>query len=249
MSDTAAFRLGKKPARRDPRTLRLADYRTTPAGLLAPPEAHWGHGLSYDGLGNTKYADCVEAGFAHQVQVWCDRAGTSFTPTAAQALGAYSAITGFSPGNPDSDQGTDMLTACQYWQDTGLAGHEVTAYLSVSATEPDLIRDSVAFYGGCYTGLAMPLTAQDQVGETWTVGTGADAAAGSWGGHCVVITGYSAGLFWCVTWGALQAMTTEFVQVYCDEAYCLLSKDWTESGGVSPSGLAWGQLQADLAAL
>ena len=43
------FRLGKKDARHDPRTLRLADYRT--GALTAPAQAHWGHGLPFTMLG------------------------------------------------------------------------------------------------------------------------------------------------------------------------------------------------------
>ena len=241
------FRLGKKDARHDPRTLRLADYRT--GALTAPAQAHWGHGLPFTMLANDSVGDCVEAGYAHQVQVWCDRAGQPFVPTDAEALGAYSAITGYNPDDPSTDQGTDMLTACNYWRSTGMAGHEVTAYLSVSAQNRGEVSESVAFYGGLYLGLALPTSAQSQVGATWTVLTGPDAAAGSWGGHCVPVTGYDEDILWVCTWGALQAMTWDFLATYCDEAYVLLSKDWQETSGTSPSGLAWGQLQADLANL
>ena len=173
-------------ARRTPATTRgRCGWRTTgPGTLTAPAQAHWGHGLPFTMLANDSVGDCVEAGYAHQVQVWCDRAGQPFVPTDAEALGAYSAITGYNPDDPSTDQGTDMLTACNYWRSTGMAGHEVTAYLSVSAQNRDEVSESVAFYGGLYLGLALPTSAQSQVGATWTVLTGPDAAAGSWGGHC-----------------------------------------------------------------
>ena len=241
------MKLGKKPARRDPRTLRLAAYST---GSLTPPAAaHWGNGLPFATLANDQYGDCVEAGYAHQAQIWCDRAGHPFTPTDTETLGTYTAITGFSPDDPATDQGTDMLTACGYWKTAGLAGHKVTAYLSVNPRETALAKEAVAFYGGLYVGLALPLSAQAQVGRTWTVGTGADAAAGSWGGHCVPICGYDQNVLWCVTWGAIQGLTWQFLETYADEAFALLSRDWLEASGVSPAGLAWGQLLADLNAL
>ena len=243
-----AMKLGKKPARHDPLTLHYGDYRTASLPPV-PAEAHWGHGLPFAELGNDVYGDCVEAGFAHQVQVWSGRAGTPFVPTEAEALDAYSAITGFSPDNPASDQGTDMLTACQYWKSTGIAGHEVTAYLSVPPTQPGYIREAVALYGGAYVGVALPLSAQSQVGSLWTVTSGLDAAAGSWGGHCIPLCGYDAESLWCVTWGALQRMTWDWLQTYCDEAYLLLGRDWCEADGQSPAGLAWGALSADLANL
>jgi hypothetical protein len=241
------FRLGKKAPRRDPRTLKLADYRT--GSLSAPPQAHWGHGLPFAMLGNDAYGDCVEAGFAHQVQMWCDRAGQPFVPDDAETLGAYTAITGFNPADPVTDQGTDMLTACNYWRSPGLAGHEITAYLSVSPKDRGEVSEAVAFYGGLYLGLALPLSAQNQLGEVWTVVTGPDAAAGSWGGHCVVASGYDDNVVWFISWGKIYAMTWDFFATYCDEAYVLLSRDWMRASGVSPSGLAWGQLQGDLANL
>jgi hypothetical protein len=38
------MKLGKQPARHDPRTLVFSDYRTADA-MSVPQEAHWGHGL------------------------------------------------------------------------------------------------------------------------------------------------------------------------------------------------------------
>ena len=240
-------KLGKKPARHDPRTLAYGNYRT--AAAAPPPQAHWGHGLPYTVLGNAQYGDCVEAGYAHQVQIWGDRAGKPFVPTDAEAIGAYSAITGFNPSQPSTDQGTDMLTAVGYWKSTGLGGQKITAYATLNTRARAEISEAVAWYGGAYIGIQLPLSAQDQVGSEWTVTTGPNAVAGSWGGHCVPVSGYDKDQLWCVTWGALQAMTWEFLTTYCDEAYVLLATEWIAGTGQAPSRLAWGQLLADLANL
>lgn len=240
-------KLGKNPARHDPRTLLYGAYRT---GAQTPPrQAHWGHGLPFAVLSNDQYGDCVEAAFAHQLQVWDDRAGHRFAPTDAETLGAYTAITGFNPDDPSTDQGTDMLTAVKYWQSTGIAGQKITAYAAVNPLDRAQVAESVAWFGGCYIGVQLPVTAQNQVGEIWTVGTGPDSAAGSWGGHCVPVVGFGPDVLWLVTWGALQAMTWEFLATYCDEAYVLLGREWLAASGQSPSHLAWGQLLADLANL
>jgi hypothetical protein len=240
-------KLGKKAARHDSRTFAYGDYRT---GLAtAPPDAHWGHGLTFAMLGNAQYGDCVEAGYAHQVQIWGDRAGTPFVPTDAEALGAYTAITGFNPSVPSSDQGTDILTALGYWKSTGLGSQKITAYATVNPQDRAQVSESVAWYGGTYIGVQLPKSAQSQVGSEWSVTTGPDAAAGSWGGHCVPICGYDADRLWCVTWGAIQAMTWEFLTTYCDEAYVMLAAEWVAASGEAPSKLAWGQLMADLANL
>lgn len=244
-----AGKLGKLPARHDPRTLRFENYRTnTPLPQL--PAAHWGHGLDYGMLGNDVYGDCVEAAYAHFMQIATTRAGgTVYSPAESDALTAYTAMTGFNPAVPSTDNGTDMLTACNYWQDTGMAGLEIDAFLAVSPLSAGDVQDAVAYYGGLYAGFQLPLSAQSQTGSEWTVTTGPDAAAGSWGGHCVPIVGYAPGVYYCITWGAIQSMTAGFFETYCDEAFCLLAHEWIGASGDSPSGLAWGLLQADLANL
>lgn len=240
-------KLGKNAARHDPRTIAYGNYRT---GLAtAPAQAHWGHNVPYAMLGNAQYGDCVEAGYAHQVQIWGDRAGTSFVPTDAEALGAYTAITGFNPSEPSTDKGTDILTALGYWKSTGLSGQKITAYATLNPQDQAQVSESIAWYGGAYIGVQLPKSAQAQVGIEWKVTTGPDAAAGSWGGHCVPLCGYDQNALWCVTWGALQAMTWEFLTTYCDEAYVMLATEWVAASGESPSKLAWGQLMADLANL
>lgn len=247
MTSPATYRLGKKPPRTDPRTLAYASYRTGTA--TAPPQAHWGHGLSYAMDGNSQYGDCVEAAYAHQVQTWTTRAGSPVVPSGADALAAYTAITGFNPDDPSTDQGTDMLTALGYWRSSGMAGQKITAYAALSPSGREEISEAVAWYGGAYIGVQLPLSAQSQVGTEWTVTTGPDAAAGSWGGHCIPLCGYDQDVLWCVTWGALQAMTWEFLATYCDEAFVMLAAGWIGADGTAPPGLNWAQLTADLAGL
>lgn len=244
------MKLGKLPAVHDDRTLKFAKYRTT-ASLPTKKAAHWGHGLPFAMLGNDQYGDCVEAAYAHMLQVWIDRAGGSFTPDSTSVLNAYSALTGFSPNNPNTDRGTDMLAAAKYWRSTGMNGYEIDAFASVNPLSTQDVQDSVAYYGGLNIGLQLPLSAQDQSSPqgTWAVSTGSGSVAGSWGGHCVPICGYDQKTIWVVTWGYIQAMTWDFFETYCDEAFVFLAHEWIENTGISPSGLAWGQLQADLANL
>ena len=244
------MKLGKNPACHDKRTLKYAKYRTE-YRIAVPAKAHWGHGLPYDMLGNDQYGDCVEAAYGHMLQVWIDRAGGSFTPDSTSVLNAYSALTGFTPANPNTDRGTDMLAAAKYWRSTGMNGHEIDAFLEVDPRATDQVKEAVFYYGGLNIGLQLPLSAQDQSSPegTWAVSTGSGSTAGSWGGHCVPICGFGPDMIWVVTWGYIQAMTWEFFQTYCDEAFVFLSHDWIEGTGKSPSGLAWGQLMADLSNL
>lgn len=245
------MKLGKLPVKKDPRTLQYAKYRTY--SLSAPVQAHWGTPAKpYQMLGNDNYGDCAEAAQGHIEQIWAHDSGSgNYQPTETETLDAYSAITGFNPANPSSDQGTVLLDALNYWTKTGFPGaaNKAQAFMQVNPQSLAEVEESVYYYGGTYIGLQLPMTAQDQVGSCWTVGTGAGAAAGSWGGHCVPISGYDGSHLWCVTWGALQEMDWNFFNTYCDEAYTVLSQDWMKASDRSPSGLAWGSLLADLANL
>jgi hypothetical protein len=244
-------KLGKLPAKRDIRTLQFAKYRTY--AMSAPLQAHWGNPAKpYAMLANDLYGDCAEAAQGHLEQMWAHGSGSgAYQPTDADTIAAYSAITGFSAANPSSDQGTVLLDALNYWTNTGFPGtaNKASAFMQVNPQRLDEVEDAVYFYGGAYVGVQLPMSAQDQVGSCWTVGTGPGAVAGSWGGHCIPISGYDSTHLWCITWGALQEMNWEFFNTYCDEAYVILSEDWMMTTGQSPSHLAWGTLMADLANL
>ena len=69
--------------------------------------------------------------------------------------------------------------------------------------------------------LYLPLAAQKQIqtGQPWEVTTGPGSAPGSWGGHYVYVSGYTAKGPMCVTWGRKQQMTWAWFAKYCDEAY------------------------------
>jgi hypothetical protein len=167
----------------------------------------------------------------------------------------YSAITGFNPNaklvngvNP-TDNGTYLTAALSYWQKTGFDGVTIDAYATVKPGNRIDVQGAIADFGGLYIGVQLPLAAQDQTPGTWSVTTGSGSAAGTWGGHCIYVTGYDTSGLYAVTWGSIQAMTWDWFETYCDEAYVPLSKSWLEKSGKSPSGLAWGQLDAALANL
>ena len=52
-----------------------------------------------------------------------------------------------------------------------------------------------------------------------------------------------------VTWGAVQWMSWNFLKVYVDEMYAVLSQDWIGPNKLAPDGFDFAQLQADLASV
>ena len=131
------------------------------------------------------------------------------------------------------------------WQKSAFYRHKLIAFVDPPVANLDLIRQAINLFGGVYVGVSLPLTAQTQ--DIWDVvpGNGANAKAGSWGGHAVFVPKYDATSFTCITWGALKTMTLDFWNAYVDEAHALLSQDWIDSKG-SPSGFKLEQLQSDL---
>jgi len=250
--DPRKLKLGKQAARHDPRTLLLASY-VTPALPTPPAEfdlttkvKNWGM------MDNDQIGDCTCAAAGHLIMEWTANAGKKMvTPSDNEIVAAYSAITGYNPTTGANDNGAVEIDVLNYWRQTGIAGDQIGAYIALEPANHIHIMDSVYIFGGCYIGLQLPISAQDQVKnhQPWSVppgGTTGDGKPGSWGGHAVPVMAYDARGVTVVTWGALQTMTWTFWEAYCEEAYAIVSDDYLTGKKKTPQGFSMQQLQADL---
>jgi len=251
MIDHSGMPLGKQRARHDPRTLQLADYLDTTKLAPAPPSCDWGTKIPTDGWGmmlNDKIGDCTCAAAAHLIQDWTSNDDTEVTLSDDDVLKAYEAVSGYDPKTGDNDNGAVEIDVLNYWRKTGIGAHKFDAYVALEPKNHEHIRDSIHLFGGCYVGLALPVSAQTQ--RTWTVppgGTSGRGAPGSWGGHAVILTGYNPRRVTCITWGEEKQMTWGFIDAYMDEAYALLSiDDWLHGDRKAPNGLDLETLRNDL---
>jgi hypothetical protein len=242
-------KLGKLRRRDDSRTLQLAKYLDS--SLPRPPRAvDNSHGItSWGMMANDTLGDCTCAAVGHLVQDWTANASSEVTIPDPDIVSLYEAVSGYKPGDPSTDNGAECLTVLNYWRNKGVPGEgdKIAAYVALTPGDYTHVEDALYLFGGVYIGLQLPLSAQNQA--VWAQSSGPDAAAGSWGGHCVAVVGYDGGGLTCVTWGALQRMTWGFWHTYCDEAYGVLSADWIEKSGDAPVGFDLAQLQADLTAV
>lgn len=247
------FKLGKKPKRIDARTFRLDRYLPTLPPV--PVSVDWsGNVGQWFSLLNDAIGDCVIAASGHAEMLWTSLTSAEFVPTDAQIQAAYTAITGYDPsqtdagGNNPTDQGTDVLTALNYWRKTGIAGRNIYSFAEVTPTNLDQVRASIAFFGGLFLGVNFPQSAMDSTNANlpWTTLNDANTL----GGHCVWVVEFDALGLTCITWGQKQKMSWDWFEEYADEAYVLLSSDFINSNnGLAPSGFNLTQLQTDLQSL
>lgn len=254
--------LGKRRAKRNMKLMALSSL-TRKAILSPPPEiVDWiwkaNDKPDWSMFANDKIGDCTVAAAANLMRVWSTVARRPpILLTDAEVIGAYSAITGYVPGAEATDQGAVIDDVLGYWQHTGIGGHRIDARVTVDPLDTDQLRDAIAWYGGIDVGLQLPLTAQTQLdaGEPWdVVATSPNGqqladhphvAPNSWGGHSVAICGYDPEHFYSITWGKVQAITPEFLKVYCDEAFGCISHDWIRDNDLSPSELHFETLLKD----
>ena len=249
--DASKIKLGKHPARHDPRTLQMAHYLRAAAFPQIPAAQEWYDKVqTWPMMANDKLGDCTCAAAGHLIEEWTTYSGKAAVLSDAQIIAAYSAITGYNPKTGKNDNGAVELDVLKYWRKTGFSGHKISAFVGLEPGNLDHVRASIYLLGGCYIGLALPISAQTQT--VWSVppgGLSGPGAAGSWGGHAVPVVAYDTAGLTVVTWGALKQMTWGFWQAYCDEAYGLLSPDWASQKEAAANGVNQAQLQTDLTAL
>jgi hypothetical protein len=242
--------------------LMFADY----AQALPPPPStmstiDWVTALKgkYGMLGNDDAGDCVEAGAYHGVQRRTTYAGAPFTPTTAEAIQLYSTLTGYIPGDESTDNGTDPSQLFTYWQKNGISGHKIVASAMVDFANKTQMMQSIDLFGGAFLALALPVAAQSPVtglngNPCWSMElpgiNGANGVPGGWGGHFIDVGQYGVDAkgnfgYQAVTWGQLYDMTQAFVTTFGVAAWIVVTEDWIEKNGTSPSGFDLNALLAD----
>jgi hypothetical protein len=245
--DLSQFQLGKKAAKRDPRTLKLAAYlpETPP---VAPANRSWSSAVSkWPMLSNDVLADCTIAAALHMQECWCANSKSRVcTPTNDEALEAYERVCGYDPKNADTtDNGGVILDVLNAWRKDGIGGKTIDAFVEVNRKDRNSVKLAIDFFGGLDIGILLPVSAQKQ--KIWRYRPDQPGfELNSWGGHSVSIVNYSAIDLTCVTWGTLMKMSWPFFDEYCDEAFAAISEDWFDQNKKTPAGLDLATLQADL---
>jgi len=147
-----------------------------------------------------------------------------------------------------ADQGLSLLAALKHWRISPFLNPlPLFAFASIAVNDREQIRYVIRYFGTAYIALWMPLAWHSA--RVWDVGSGRAYVYGSWGGHCVQISGYDENGVQCYTWGQTQLITWAGLARYSNEAYVVLGPDWTDGAKAAPCGLDLETLKNDLAAL
>lgn len=245
---------GKKSAVPKETDFRFSRYYSAEIDDVIIP-TRFGYGLIYANwrmLGNDNAGDCVIAGGAHETMLFNRvRRGLDVRFTDASVLSDYSAVTGYDPNDPSSDQGALVSDALAYRRKTGLldaegARHTIAAYVSIDPKNWTQLLQATYLFGTVGIGFEFPEIADTQFGngEPW------DATEDDGpiiGGHYVPVVGSlsSTEEVSTVSWAKRQRMTRAFYEKYNDEAWAFIS--WEAVIGFHKFDL--GKLTKDLAAL
>jgi hypothetical protein len=244
-------KLGKRPATHDRRDLLFEAYATD---RLRPPsmvKASLHAFRDWLMLGNDQYGDCVFAGADHETMLLNKLGGKVVSFGSEEALSDYSAVTGFNPDDPSTDQGTNVRDALTYRRHTGVVDakhrrHKIGAFAALEVGNVQHIKEAIHLFGVVGVGIEFPASAMDQFneGKPWAVVPGAQIE----GGHYVPAIGYGPRSVYVVSWGRVVEMSWQFFATYTDEAWAILSSEFLTKGR-SPQGFLLKDLKADLAAL
>jgi hypothetical protein len=240
--------------------LKLKDYLNHEK-LPAPPQA-----VNYTAAaisviqnveGNDQYGDCVLAEDAHYIAVVTGNAGALYSYTQAQTLADYTALTGFNPNNPSTDQGADPIQDLNWRITTGYAdGSKDIGWAQCDGSNQAEIEFAVAecgnlkFWGGLPDAWINPFPSSN--GFVWDV-----APIDQNNGHCMGCGGYNVvatsqqgvliytwGLWGWMTWAAFAAFTSSTNGGGCAVR---LTQDWcNKQSGLTVPGLALSDLVTDV---
>ncbi len=218
------FKLGKEPARRDSRNLKLKAILRAPVKVPGEYDFDTSHsGVPSPVFANDRVGDCVIAGRAHQtLRFELVEQKKVIEITDDDVTREYFLETG------GPDEGLFVLDSLKLWRTSGwkAAGDQyfIMAFAEIDRAKSSEVKRTVFTDLGVGLGLSLPLTAQREfeAGKPWRTTIGSGSAPNSWGGHYVYVTGYTTLGPTCVTWGRKQLMSWSFFKKYCDEAYAVV---------------------------
>lgn len=215
------YQLGRGPTRKDPRNFQLKAL--VKAKLSVPPK--YSVDLAFPGsplrmYANDIFGDCVIAARANEeTRFALAYRREKITITDKEVLKQYFLE------SDGVDSGLVMLDSLNSWRKQGWIAarkrRKIMAFAQLDPTDTSLVKQAIYANLGCYVGLDLPTSAARELDEGLPWKATKDRP-GSWGGHCVYLSGYNSQYVTCLTWAQRQLLTWAFFRKYCAEAYAVI---------------------------
>lgn len=246
------YKLGLKPVVAQPR-VRLCDYYTGDLPSADSLKFPLGHAdlIEPHMFMNDQLGDCAIAGSIEEIRLANALRGVTVNFTDETAVQNYSEITGYTPGDPGTDQGTDVHELYDYRRNTGLVDadgnrHKIVAYAGLTPGDFDELLIALSLFpSGVGIGIQVPdyCDAQFEAGQPWHLLPGRHRIEG---GHYIPVVDATsrtdAGLF---TWGGHGGITASFYATFNTVAAVALTEEMF-TDGKSPDGVDFNRLATDL---
>ena len=234
--------LGRLPAKRPVGLHQIAYYQQHP--LPAPPVSVGTPNVQdWLMLGNDRYGDCTFAGAYHAKMATAKINNIDIKlSTDKQVIDEYLKYThGQDAGAVESD-------LLKYWHDTGIFGSKIDAYAPTDHHDFLELKSVINAFGLVYIGIDVPAPCQQQFAQhkPWTL-THTIQDDHIMGGHCIILTGYDNKMFYGITWGAVQAISYDWLKKYMMESWAIITPEIVQAGHLKTFRLA--DLQADIKGL
>lgn len=221
---------------------------------LPPVPAVFGHQALFPQndwklLANDRIGDCTIASSMHCSMLFNKIVGKTVRFTDLDAVDDYSAVSGYVPGDVNTDAGANMIQVCSYWQKTGMRDarnnrHKIVGYLAVDYSRLDRVFTAAYLFDAVKLGVQIPNSAEKQfvAGRPWSNVAGDEII----GYHDVPLIGRLAnGNAVVVTWGASQEVEQSWLEQNLNEVVAIVSTE-SLTNGKSAEGFDLAALQDDL---
>ena len=243
------YKLGLKPVETQPR-VKLCDYYTSDLPTVDSLPQQFGHAnaIKPQMFMNDQLGDCAIAGSIEEVRLANALRGVTVNFTDETAVQNYSAITGYNPADPSSDQGTDVHQLFDYRKTTGIVDadgnyHKVVAYAGLTPGDFDELLVALSLFDMVGIGIEVPdyCEAQFESRQPWHLLHGPHRIEG---GHYISVCGATdrntAQLY---TWGAVGGITRPFYAKFNTVAVVALTEELFADGS---AGVDFARLAKDL---
>jgi len=190
---------------------------------------------------NDQLGCCVVSLGYHFLGVESGGAGSETVVSDGDIVRDYSAIGGYVPGRPSTDNGCNEQDALHYWQTKGFVnGDKIEGWLTVNPQDIETCKKVAYLFEGLYYGYGLPnswLNTQD--GATWDA-----ARSNPNNGHAFGSFGWKNGKWTISTWGGFRYMT-DAAHKNMDEAYVILNDTMVNKvNQKAPNAVDWPSLVA-----